>query len=209
MRSPCCSSITTVLWPLCGWVELQKANPALAKIQANRMMQHWRRETSEQQRSSLSIPRFQKNPTFWWILNMSVSPIFVHSRQPPTLLQYKIQKQALLARVVVKRIEIEGDTGHQLDTGKIPTGDTERHTDNCDTRPCQILISPLGPTMPCLPVKDTNWSKQFCSHSHKYGRCNIMTWFYKTKNSEWLLLHEIYAKILALPRWGLTKKKGE
>ena len=177
MRSPCCSSITTVLWPLCGWVELQKANPALAKIQANRMMQHWRRETSEQQRSSLSISPFQKNPTFWWILNMSVSPIFVHSRQPPKLLQYKIQKQALLARVVVKRIEIEGDTGHQLDTGKIPTGDTERHTDNCDTRPCQILISPLGPTMPCLPVKDTNWSKQFCSHSHKYGRCNIMTAF--------------------------------
>ena len=60
------------------------------------------------------------------------------------------------SRVVVKRIEIPGDKGHQVDTEKIPTGDTERHTDNCDTRPCQIPIGPLGPTMPCLPVKDTN-----------------------------------------------------
>ena len=34
---------------------------------------------------------------------------------------------------MVKRIEIPGDKGHQVDTEKIPTGDTERHTDNCDT----------------------------------------------------------------------------
>ena len=42
--------------------------------------------------------------------------------------QYK--KEEHPARVVVKRIEIQGDRGHQVDTEQIPTGDTERHTDN-------------------------------------------------------------------------------